>query len=160
MSTPVVALAGHPHNPARGASEVCVQWTKPHLCANLLTIPTPGLVVVAKTLYVVWDPNNMTELTLYGPHLSYEIKERSKGNGTLMYKTQPDGPGEWIPIHQHIRDTAPGLARVGVEHVYDYDKLSRRAEQEVQKVARVAWQAHLDDHFLAVGSPWCLSTDS
>ena len=130
MSTPAVALAGHPHNPARGASEVRVQWTKPHLCANLFTTPAPGLAVVARKLYVVWDPDNMTELPLYGPHLSYEIKERSKGNGTLMYIAQPDQAGEWIPILQHIRNTAPGLTKLGVRHIADFTTLSKRAEEE------------------------------
>ena len=145
MSTPAVALAGHPHNPARGASEVRVQWTKPHLCANLYTKPAPRLAVVARKLYVVWDPDNLTELQLYGPHLSYEIKASSKGNGTLTYITQPDQPGEWIPIVQHIHNTAPGLKTVGVGHTADFTTLNKRAEEEAQKVARFPWSAHHTD---------------
>ena len=62
-----------------------------------------------------------------------------------MYTEQPDQAGEWIPILQHIRNTAPGLTELGVRHIADFTTLSKRAEEEAQKVTRYPWSAHHTD---------------
>ena len=105
-----------------------VRWHSQHFTENLMSVPRPSLVF-SDQLYISWGhtPLMLTPLLVYGDGLTYATKRQSGGNSFLMFA----GEQGWIPVAEHIRQSAPGLM-VRLSHIYDYAMLWRRAETAVQ----------------------------
>ena len=118
-----------------------------------MSVPRPSLVF-SDQLYISWGhtPLMLTPLLVYGDGLTYATKRQSGGNSFLMFA----GEQGWIPVAEHIRQSAPGLM-VRLSHIYDYAMLWRRAEIAVQVLFSLPRRCAHDDPRL--GDCWRTGED-